>query len=113
MNEVRLAPVGAYNTQLEADLVVARLAAAGIKAYARSDGLGGTFPGMPMATGGFQVMVAEAEADSGRAVILEMGGQAADRSTGALDDPRWRIIRWVIPIAALALVLLGLIPRLF
>ena len=51
MADIRLAPVGAYNTQLEADLVVARLATAGVNAYVRSDGLGGTFPGMPMATG--------------------------------------------------------------
>ena len=113
MDDVRLAPVGAYNSQLEADLVLARLESSGIRAYVRSDGLGGTFPGMPMATGGFQVMVAEEDADLGRTVILEMGSQAVDRTTGALDEPSWRVIRWIIPIAALLLVVFGLVPNLF
>ena len=81
-NDTRLAPVASYNSQLEADLVRGRLESAGIKAYVRSDGLGGTFPGMPMATGGFQVMVAEASADAeriaqhSRLAVADLAGSA-------------------------------------
>lgn len=109
---VHLAPVAAYSSQLEADLVRARLGASGVRAYVKSDGLGGTFPGMPLATGGFQVMVAEEDADRARATVLEMGGQAADRSTGALDQPGWRITRWLIPIAAAVIVGGGILRTL-
>ena len=112
-DRVHLAPVAAYSSQLEADLVVARLADSGIRAYAKSDGLGGTFPGMPLATGGFQVMVAEDDVVRGRATVLEMGRQAVDRSTGALNEPGWRLARWMIPIAAALMVGGGLIRSLF
>ena len=110
---VHLAPVAAYSSQLESDLVVARLAESGIRAYAKSDGLGGTFPGMPLATGGFQVMVAEADVDRARATVLEMGGQAVDRSTGALNETGWRLARWLIPIAAALIVGGGVLRGLF
>lgn len=106
---VHLAPVAAYSSELEANLVMARLADSGIPAYVKSDGLGGTFPGMPMATGGFQVMVAESDAARGRATVLEMGGQAFDRSTGALDGPGWKAATWLIPLAAAAIVMSGLL----
>ncbi len=112
-DRVRLAPVAAYNSQLEADLVAARLGDAGIRAFVKSDGLGGTFPGMPMATGGFQVMVSEADQEKGRATVLEMGGQAMDRSAGALEGPGWRLTRWLVPLAAAAIVLLGLVRSVF
>jgi len=108
-----LAPVAAYNSQLEADLVAARLGDAGIRAFVKSDGLGGTFPGMPMATGGFQVMVAEADQERGRATVLEMGSQAVDRTTGALEGSGWRVARWMIPIAAAVLVGSGLLRGIF
>ena len=49
--------VAAYNTRLEADLVVAKLGEAGIDAFIVSDNLGGTFPMMQMITGGYKVMV--------------------------------------------------------
>ena len=104
MDEVRLAPVAAYNTRLEADLVVARLGESGVAAFVRADGLGGTFPGMPMATGGFQVMVAEADQERGRSAILAMGAQAVDRSSGALDESGWKLARWLIPIGAALLI---------
>ena len=110
---VRLAPVAAYNSQLEADLVAARLQDAGIRAFVKSDGLGGTFPGMPMATGGFQVMVAEADQEKGRATVFEMGGQAMDRASGTLDAPSWRIMKWLVPMAMVAVVVLGLVRSLF
>ena len=109
---IRLAPVAAYNSQLEADLVAARLGAAGIRAFVKSDGLGGTFPGMPMATGGFQVKVAEADQEQGRATVVEMGGQAMDRSSGTLEGPGWRLMRWLVPLAAAAVAVLGLVRSL-
>jgi len=68
---------------------------------------------MPMATGGFQVMVAEAKREAGRAVILEMGQQAADRSTGALSSRGWRWLIWLAPLAGLLLAVFGLARRLF
>jgi hypothetical protein len=110
---VRLAPVAAYNSQLEADLVAARLGGAGIRAFVKSDGLGGTFPGMPMATGGFQVMVAEADQEKGRATVLEMGGQAMDRASGVLEGSSWRIMKWLVPAAVAALALFGVSRNLF
>ncbi|MCP3973877.1 MAG: DUF2007 domain-containing protein [bacterium] len=110
---VHLAPVVAYSSELEADLVVARLAESGIRAFVKSDGLGGAFPGMPMATGGFQVMVTEEDVDRARATVLEMGGQAADRSTGALNETGWRLARWLIPAAAALLILSAAIRGLF
>jgi hypothetical protein len=106
---IRLAPVAAYNSQLEADLVAARLGAAGIRAFVKSDGLGGTFPGMPMATGGFQVMVAEADQEKGRAIVVEMGGQAIDRTSGALEGPGWRLTRLLMLAAIVAIVVFGLV----
>lgn len=114
MNDrVRLTPVAAYNSQLEADLVVARLQAAGIRAHVWSDGLGGAFPGMPMATGGFQVMVTEAEHELARHTVLEMGGQAADVSRGSLDARGWKWAMWLVPLAGLVIAAVGLVPRLF
>ncbi len=109
---VHLAPLVAYSSELEANLVVARLGDSGIRAFVRSDGLGGAFPGMPLATGGFVVMVAEEDAERGRATVLEMGGQALDRSTGALDEPGWRLALWIIPIAAALLVGSGLLRNI-
>ena len=111
--QIRLAPVAAYNSQLEADLVAARLTAAGIRAFVKSDGLGGAFPGMPMATGGFQVMVAEADQEKGRGTALEMGGQAMDRTSGALDGPGWRLTRWIMLAAVVAIVVFGLVRSPF
>ncbi|MCP3998264.1 MAG: hypothetical protein GY722_24860 [bacterium] len=55
--------IAAYNTKLEADLVVALLAEAGIDALVVADNLGGTFPMMQMITGGYKVRVLEAVAD--------------------------------------------------
>lgn len=79
----------------------------------KSDGLGGTFPGMPMATGGFQVMVAEADQEKGRATVFEMGGQAMDRASGGLEGSGWRLTRWLVPLAIVAVVVLGLVRSLF
>ena len=113
MNDrVRLAPVAAYNSQLEADLVVARLQAAGIRAHVWSDGLGGAFPGMPMATGGFQVMVAEAEHELARHTVLEMGGQAMNARSGSLEGRSWALARRMVPAIGGLIVLAALLRLL-
>ncbi len=109
-DDTRLAPVASYSTQLEADLVVARLQTAGIRAHVWSDGLGGAFPGMPMATGGFQVMVAEAELSLARNTVLEMGGQAMDAKSGGLDAASWKLARWLVPAIG-GLIVLALLVR--
>ena len=61
--------IGAFNTQLEADLVVAKLAEAGIDAFIVADNLGGTFPMMQMITGGYKVFVLAAVADEASEII--------------------------------------------
>jgi ABC-type antimicrobial peptide transport system ATPase subunit len=61
--------VAAFNTRLEADLVVAKLAEAGIDAFVIADNLGGTFPMMQMITGGYKVMVLEAVADEATEIV--------------------------------------------
>ncbi|MDJ0960299.1 MAG: hypothetical protein QNJ88_06545 [Acidimicrobiia bacterium] len=53
------AVVGAYGSEMEADLVVQRLAGAGIRATTRRDTVGGMFPSMELATGGVEVLVPE------------------------------------------------------
>jgi hypothetical protein len=108
-DEVRLAPVAAYNSKLEADLVVARLQTAGIGAHVWSDGLGGAFPGMPMATGGFQVMVAESDRQLARDTVLEMGGQAINPASGQLDSRSWELVRWLVPALGGLIVLAALL----
>jgi ABC-type antimicrobial peptide transport system ATPase subunit len=62
--------VAAFNTRLEADLVVAKLAEAGIEAFVVADNLGGTFPMMQMITGGYKVMVLEAMAEEAREIAI-------------------------------------------
>ncbi len=61
--------VAAYNTELEADLAVARLAEAGIDSLISADNLGGTFPMMQMITGGFKVQVRTGDEDRAREVL--------------------------------------------
>jgi hypothetical protein len=61
--------VAAYNTELEADLAVARLADAGIDSLISADNLGGTFPMMQMITGGFKVQVRTGDEDRAREVL--------------------------------------------
>jgi hypothetical protein len=61
--------VAAYNTELEADLAVARLADAGIDSLISADNLGGTFPMMQMITGGFKVQVRTKDEDLAREVL--------------------------------------------
>lgn len=61
--------IATFNTRLEADLVVAVLAEAGIDAFIVADNLGGAFPMMQMITGGYKVMVLVAIADEAREIV--------------------------------------------
>jgi hypothetical protein len=61
--------IATFNTKLEADLVVAVLAEAGIDAFIVADNLGGAFPMMQMITGGYKVMVLVAIADEAREIV--------------------------------------------
>ena len=67
--------IAAYNTQLEADLVVAVLAEAGIDSFIVADNLGGTFPMMQMITGGYKVRVLEVVAEEAREMVATDGGE--------------------------------------
>jgi hypothetical protein len=87
--------IAAYNTRLEADLVVAKLGEAGIDAFIVVDNLGGTFPMMQMVTGGYRVMVPETLADEATEIAL------ADEEDHMLPEPRR---------SALVRVLAGLTP---
>lgn len=62
--------IAAFNTRLEADLVVAKLDEAGIEAFVVADNLGGTFPMMQMLTGGYKVHVLVAMADEAREIAI-------------------------------------------
>ena len=53
----------AYNSKLEADLMLAKLREAGIDGYIVADNLGGTFPMMQMTTGGYRIMVPVSQAE--------------------------------------------------
>ena len=65
----QLVVVAAFNTSLEAELAKAKLAAEGIESVTRSDNLGGTFPSMQMATGGYQVLVLASHTDEATAIL--------------------------------------------
>ncbi len=65
----KTAEIAAFNTKLEADLAVAKLAEAGIDALVIADNLGGTFPMMQMITGGYKVHVLVAVADEAREIV--------------------------------------------
>ena len=64
-----LVVVGAYNSELEAELVIAKLREAGIDAMARGDDLGGTLPSMQMASGGYEVLVGGEHEAAAREVL--------------------------------------------
>jgi hypothetical protein len=78
--------IASYNTQLEAELVLAKLREGGIEGYLAADNLGGTFPMMQMITGGYKVMVPESQAeeaieiagaDTGSTEPMERSGRSA------------------------------------
>jgi hypothetical protein len=63
--------IAAFNTKLEADLTVARLADAGFDAIVLVDNAGGTIPLMQMTTGGYKVRVLVDDAPWAREVLEE------------------------------------------
>jgi len=95
--------ITAFNTRVEADMAVARLADAGIKSFVMADNLGGTFPQMQMATGGFKVFVLNEDLERAKAVMTEhyppiQSNPAADVSTfqkavRSVSTPQARRIR--------------------
>lgn len=104
--------VAALNTRLEAELVVAQLAEAGIDAYIIGDNAGGTFPMMQMVTGGYKVMVLTAVADEAAEIVAPTNPDAGD-TTGSPQDPSVDALRGFSPaqMAVLAaILLLVLIP---
>ena len=104
--------VAALNTLLEAELVVAQLAEAGIDAYITGDNAGGTFPMMQMVTGGYKVMVLTAVADEAAEVLAPTNPDAGDTAELA-PGPSLDALRGFTPaqmVALAALLLLILIP---
>jgi hypothetical protein len=68
--------IAAFNTRLEADLVIAKLAEAGIDGFVVADNLGGTFPMMQMITGGYKVIVPESMAEEASEIAFADEGIA-------------------------------------
>ena len=64
--------VGAYSSEMEADLVVQRLVGVGIQAATRSDNVGGMFPSMEMATGGVEVLVPAGRLSDARRALIQV-----------------------------------------
>lgn len=62
--------IAAYNTSLEAELVMAKLREAGIDGHVIADNLGGAFPMMQMLTGGYKVMVPETQAMEAKEIAI-------------------------------------------
>jgi hypothetical protein len=87
--------IAAFNTRLEADLVVAKLAEAGIDALIVADNLGGTFPMMQMITGGYKVMVLEAMAAEAR----EIAGADEDVTAVGHGSGRSAIFRFLAKLS--------------
>lgn len=63
--------IATFNTKLEADVAVARLADAGIDSFILADNLGNTFPSMQMITGGYKVHVVVDDATLAEEVLAE------------------------------------------
>lgn len=73
--------IAAFNTRLEADLVIAKLAEAGIDGFVVADNLGGTFPMMQMITGGYKVIVPESMAEEASDIAFADEGIAEAAGT--------------------------------
>jgi hypothetical protein len=87
--------IAAFNTRLEADLVVAKLAEAGIDAFIVADNLGGTFPMMQMITGGYKIMVLETVADEAG----EIAGADEDVPVNDSKSERSAIFRFLAKLS--------------
>ena len=69
MADEALVVVHAFNSQLEADLAVGALEAAGIDAMVRADSAGGMRPHLAWAGAGFEVVVRATQASAARDVL--------------------------------------------
>jgi hypothetical protein len=100
--------IAAFNSRLEADLVVAKLAEAGIDAYITADNLGGTFPMMQMMTGGYKVMVPESQADEAAEIAA---ADDADYVPSPRRSALYRVLVRLTPgqvVAVLGLVIVSI-----
>ena len=109
------AKIAAFNTRLEADLVIAKLAEAGIEGFVVADNLGGTFPMTQMVTGGYKVMVPESMAEEAAEIAF-----ADEDHAGKLGTPRrsalYRFLERLSPtqiVAVLALLVASMIGILY
>lgn len=99
------AELAAYNTKLEADLVVALLGEAGIDAFITADNLGGTFPMMQMVTGGYRVMVLAEMLEEAQEIIAEPT-EASEPDLPPRRSAIARLLLQLTPPQMLALLLL-------
>ena len=97
--------IAAYNTRLEADLVVAKLGEAGIDAFIIADNLGGNFPMMQMITGGYKVHVLEAMAEEARE-IAEADRDVPIEMERSPSPAIWRFLTRLTPTQAVGAVAL-------
>lgn len=82
-----------------------RLETEGISAVVRGDNLGGTFPSMQMATGGFQVLVEKGDVEAARRLIVRAGRSALDvAGTSASSTERQRRMTYVGAAFAVAVI---------
>jgi hypothetical protein len=98
--------LAAYNTKLEADLVVALLGEADIDAFIVADNLGGTFPMMQMVTGGYRVMVLADMLDEAREVIAAPDDAGEQEPMPPRRSAIARLLLQLTPFQMLALLLL-------
>ena len=107
--------IAAFNTRLEADLVVAKLTEAGIDAYITADNLGGTFPMMQMTTGGYKVMVPETLAKEAKEIAIADDEDHVE--TSYTDRPAlYRFLERLTPgqiVAVLALVATSIFTMIY
>jgi hypothetical protein len=97
--------IAAFNTRLEADLVVAKLDEAGIEAFVVADNLGGAFPMMQMITGGYEVHVLVAMADeAGEIVIADLDEPIMETRSG--KSAIGRVLAGLTPAQALGVLAL-------
>lgn len=107
--------IAAYNTKLEAELVLAKLREAGIEGFIDADNLGGTFPMMQMTTGGYKVMVPETQADE----AAEIAGADAALEVNSESPPQSAVSRVLMRrsptqvISMLALMIATLVTILY
>ncbi len=97
--------VAAFNTRLEAELVVAKLAEAGIDTFIVADNLGGTFPMMQMITGGYKVMVLEAVLEEAREIVGADEG-LPESTAAAPRSPIFRFLARLTPTQIVGVLVL-------